>query len=239
MEADLYSLLDSDWAAWRRRTSATRALARWQAFEPALRQVSTLQELMAVFENRTILDTRDEMLLALIALAPGDCDAHRAVLQILRPGLIALTTRAMSWWGWEDASSAVVAAAVDRISRYPKYRAHRVAANLLGDVWHSVWAQRKLELRRRAGSTEEPLGLESAELVAASSEPGHGDEVMALIEEAVLRQRISPDDGRLVAMHRVAGYTNVELGRMEGKQACTIRKRRAAAEAEIAALAVA
>ena len=239
MEADLYSLLDSDWAAWRRRPSAARALARWQASEPAIRQVSTLDELMAVFENRTILDTRDEMLLALIALAPGDCDAHRAVLQIVRPGLIALTGRATPWWGWEDASSAVMAAAVDRISRYPKYRANRVAANLLGDVWHSVWAQRQLELRRRAGCTEEPLSLESADLVAASSDPGHGDEVMALIEEAVRRQRISPDDGRLVALHRVAGYTNVELGRMEGKQACTIRKRRVAAEAEIAALAVA
>jgi hypothetical protein len=239
MDADLYSLLDGDWAAWRRRTSANRALARWQASEPSIRQVSTLDELMSVFENRSILDTRDEVLLALIALAPGDCDAHRAVLQILRPGLIALTGRAATWWGWDDASSAVIAAAVDRIARYPKHRAHRVAANLLGNVWHSVWAQRMLENRRRAGCTEEPLGLESADLVPAPSDPGHGDEVMALIEEAVRQQRISPDDGRLVALHRVAGYTNVELGRMEGKKACTIRKRRVAAEAEIAALAVA
>src|SRR3954471_14655208 len=161
---------------------------------------------MSIFENRSSRDTPEKVLLALIALAPGDCDAHRAVLQIVRPGLIALTKRATSWWGWEDASSAIIAAAVDRISRYPKYRARRVAANLLGDVWHSVWAQRKLELRRRAGCTDELLGLESAELVAACSELTHGDEVMALIEEAVRLQRISAYDGRLVALHRVAGY---------------------------------
>jgi hypothetical protein len=238
MEADLFSLLDGDWHAWRSRPAAARALVRWQAAEPALREVNTLVELLSVFENRTILDTRDEMLLALIALAPSDGDAHRAVLQLLRPGLLALATRATSWWGWEDASSAVIAAAVDRVSRYPKHRARRVAANVLGDVWHTVWAQRQIEVRRQAGC-DAPLGLDVAALIEDNPEPGQGDEVMALIEEAVRRRRITTHDGRLVALHRVAGYTNVEVGRIEGKQPCTIRKHRLAAEAEIAALAVA
>lgn len=238
MAADLFSLLDSDWRSWRRRPSASRALARWQAAEPALHQVNTIDELLGVFENRNVMDTRDELLRALIEVAPCDPDAHRTVLNLLRPGLIALATRATPWWGWEDASSAVIAAAVDRISRYPKHRKCRVAANLLGDVWHSVWAQRQIELRRLAGG-DEPLTLDTALLVEATREPAKGHEVMALIDEAVRRRRITPYDGRLVALHRVAGYTNVEVGLIAGKRPCTIRKRRIAAEAQIKALAVA
>jgi hypothetical protein len=238
MEADLFSLLDCDWHAWRGRPAAIRALVRWQAAEPALRRVSTFDELLGVFENRTMLDTRDDFLLALIALAPRDVDAHRAVLQVLRPGLVARATRATPWWGWEEASSAVMAAAVDRVSRYPKHRTRRVAANLLGDVWHSVWAQRQIELRRLAGC-DEPLGLGAAAFVEDEHEPAQGDEIMALIDEAIRQRRITRRDGRLVALHRVAGYTNVEVGRIEGKQPCTIRKRRLAAEAEITALAAA
>lgn len=240
MGQDLFALLDNDWDTWLRRSSAADAMARWQAAAPMLKRVDSLGELMAVFENRAILDVRDEVLLALLGLARTDPDAHRAVLHTLRPGLVALTTRARPWWGWDDAASTVMVAALDRIGRYPAHRTSRVAANLLGDIWHSVWARRQMEQRRQAGCTD-LVGLDCIE--SQSDEPGTersgGEELMGLVDEAVRRRRISQRDGRLVALHRVFGYTNVEIGRIEGNQPCTIRKRRLAAEAEIAALAVA
>ena len=225
MDADLFTLLDDDWRMWRQRPTTVHALARWQAAEPALRRVDSLDELLAVFEDRADLDTRDELLLALLSVARSDRDAHRAVLQIIRAGLVALAMRARPWWGWEDASSTVLVAALDRIARYPAHRTSRVAANLLGDIWHSVWAQRQIELRHRAGCDEQ-VGLETIDALAADDEPVRGEELMALIDEAVRRRRITPRDGRLVALHRVLGYSNVDVGRIEGKQPCTIRKRR-------------
>jgi hypothetical protein len=213
-------------------------MARWQEAEPRVRQVDTLDDLLAVFEDRQLHDERDELLLALIRLAASDLDAHRTVVHILRAGLIGLAGRAAPWWGWEDASSAVIGAAVYRIQSYPSRRTARVAANLLGDVWHCVWAQRKRELRRLAGVTD-PLTLDDAVSIEAECEPSQSEELLALVAEAVRLRRISAGDGRLVALHRVAGYSNVEVSRMEGKQPCTVRKRRLAAEAAIAALAVA
>ncbi len=238
MEADLFTLLDNDWHEWRRRRGANRALGCWQTIEPVLGQVDTIDQLLAVFEDRGVLDTRDELLRALVTVAQRDQDAHRVVLKVLRPGLISLATRAAPWWGWEDASSAVIAAATDRISRYPRHRRCRVAANLLGDVWHSVWAQRQIELHRVAGC-DAAIGLGAALFLEDDRQPGQGDEALALISEAVRQRRITPHAARLVALYRVAGYSNVEVGRIEGMQPCTIRKHRLAAEAKIAALAVA
>jgi hypothetical protein len=236
--ADLFTLLDNDWRQWQRRRDASKALERWRSASPALNRMESVDELLAVFEDRDACDAHDELLLALLSVARVDADAHRAILQIARAGLVGLAKRARAWWDWDDASSAVIAAALDRITRYPSHRTSRVAANLLGDIWHSVWAERQIELRRRVGWGSR-VDLNTIESLADRTEPARGEELMELIDEAVRLRRISSRDGRLVALHRVLGYTNVEVGRLEGKQACTIRKRRLAAEAAITALAVA
>jgi hypothetical protein len=238
MTTDLFTLLDDDWRIWRQRRASIHALARWQTAEPSLKQVESFGELLDVFEDRGNRDTHDELLFALLSLARTDADAGRAVLQIVRAGMIPLAKRARFWWGWDDASSAVIAAALDRIARYPARRTSRVAANLLGDIWHSVWAERQIELRHHAGWDHQVVA-EQLDSLAASDEPVRGEELTALIEEAIRARRITACDGRLVALHRVLGYTNVEVGLIEGKQPCTIRKRRLAAEAAITALAVA
>jgi hypothetical protein len=236
--ADLFTLLEDDWRLWRLHRDVDGALTRWQQESPPLRVVESVDDLLAVFEDRAARDAHDELLLALLSAAQVDADAHRTLLRVLRAGLIALAARAHAWWEWDDASSAVVAAALDRIARYPGHRTSRVAANLLGDVWHSVWAERQVELRRRTGWGSR-VDLEAVDALTDRAESKRGDELMALIDEAVRLRRITPYDGRLVALHRVHGYTNVEVGRIEGKQPCTIRKRRLAAEAAITAMAVA
>lgn len=83
------------------------------------------------------------------------------------------------------------------------------------------------------------LAFVGSDFDGPGTERDEDEDVLSLVDQAVRRRRISQRDGRLVALHRVFGYTNVEIGRIEGNQPCTIRKRRLAAEAEIAALAVA
>lgn len=240
MRPDLFQLLDREWALWRRGRGPTAAFDRWPRRQPCLRPVAGFDALLAMFE-RAGADThlaRDEALLAMIRIAPKDPDAYRTVLHILRAGLINLTTKASCWWGWEEAASTVLAAAVDRINRYPEHRTDRVAANLLGDVWHSVWALRQADLRREADGIE-VVDLDGVRDLVADDAPVVGKELLALVGEAVSRGRISRRDGRLVALHRVFGFTNVEVAGMEGCQPCTVRKRRVAAETAIAELAVA
>jgi hypothetical protein len=235
MTTDLFTLLDRDWQSWSCRPDARQALVRWQASDVRLRGVCSVDELLAVFEDRAERDEHDELLFALIGLARVDADARRSVLRILRSGLVALAVRARRWSDWDDACSAVHAAALDRIGRYPAHRTSRVAANLLGDIWHSVWAERQIELRHRAGWTHR-VDIDAIETVAGRDEPGPGEELMTLIGEAIRRRRITPYDGRIVALHRVFGFSNVEVARIEGRQPCTIRKRRQDAEAAITKL---
>lgn len=240
MRPDLFALLDREWARWRAGPQAEAAFERWAAKEPCLYRAPDLDAMLAVFERRCVAThaARDEILLAMLRLAPGDPDAYHTVLHLLRAGLVNLTSRAGRWWGWEEATSTVMAAAVDRINRYPMRRTDRVAANLLGDVWHSVWALRQAERRGVVGSIE-VIELDGGHDLAADEEPDARQELLALVGEAVSMGRISRRDGRLVALHRVFGFTNVEVARLEGCQPCTVRKRRVAAETAMAELAVA
>ena len=240
MQSDLFTLLDRQWANWSRGPQPAIALARWAGREPGLHQVTDFDALLAMFERSGAAThaARDEVLLPLLRLAAVDSDAFLTVLHVLRAGLVSLTSRASRWWGWEEAASTVIAAAVERTNRYPMHRTDRVAANLLGDVWHSVWVVRQAELRRDAGVID-IVDLDDVHDLAAMEEMEGGQELLALVGEAVSRGRISGRDARLVALHRVFGFTNVEVAGIEGCRPCTVRKRRVAAESAIAELAVA
>lgn len=240
MRSELFTVLDRDWAHWRAGPRPAPAFARWATKEPVLGQLPGLGVLLGMFERsgRATHADRDEVLLAMLRLAPADPDAYRTLLHLLRPGLMNLTSRAAQWWGWEEAGSTVMASAVDRVSRYPAHRTDRVAANLLGDIWHSVWAVRQAELRQEAAGIE-VVELEAVQDLAADDEPGIGQELLALVGDAMRRGRISRRDARLVALHRVFGFTNVEVAGLEGCRPSTVRKRRVAAEAVIAELAAA
>ncbi|MDP9389199.1 MAG: hypothetical protein M3Q48_15095 [Actinomycetota bacterium] len=236
---DLFAALDEDWLRWFASPAAPAAFARWAAVEPDVASTAGMSELVQLFDRPGggTHQARDAVLLGLLRLARHDGDAHRTVLRILRAGLVNHATRARPWWGWDEAASAAVAAAVEQVRHYPMRRTGRVAANLLGDVWHAMWLVRQAERRHEAlgaGTTVDELGD-----VADRSEPPAAQQVLALVGEALDRGRISRRDARLVTLHRVFGYTNPEVATMEGCRPCTVRKRRAAAEAAILDLAVA
>ncbi|MEO7443049.1 MAG: hypothetical protein ABIW46_05890, partial [Acidimicrobiales bacterium] len=210
-------------------------------YDDGLGQVESFDALLAMFEHSRASSrtARDGVLLGVLRLAPTDPSACRTVIQLLRAGLVNLTRRAAPWWGWEEAASAVIAAAVGRINRYPMHRTSRVAANLLGDMWHAVWVQREAE-RRRETCGIELVDMANIDDVAADDNwprrrrGAAGSGRRSRQTGANLTTRRSPG-----ALHRVFGLTNVEVAGVEGCRPCTVRKRRAAAEAAIAELAVA
>ena len=240
MRPDVFTALDREWDRWCRPPVAAKAFSRWAATEPAIAGVPGFDALVAIFERPGAAShqARDEAMLALLRLARNDADAYRTLLHVMRAGLVSLKARARRWWDPEEAASVVLAAAVERIGRYPMHRRSKVAANLLGDVWHAVWIQRQVELRREAVG-DELVDATSLRDLPADDEAPAAAEVLALVGEAVRRGQVSRRDGRLVALHRVFGLSNVEVAGVEGCRPCTVRKRRVAAEAAIAELAVA
>lgn len=173
MRSDLFAGLDRDWEVWCRPSACTAALTHWGTSEPYLAGIPTVAVLLELFERpgTGTHQARDEALLALLKLAQrGDNDARRLLLRVLRAGLVNLTSRASRWWGWEEACSAVLAAALDQVDHYPMRRTHRVAANLLAEVWHMVWVQRRAELRLGDGNLN-VVDLDDLRDVPDESEP--------------------------------------------------------------------
>jgi len=236
---DLFSALDQDWARWAASPGAPAAFARWAEAEPAIANSGGMTRLLGVFDHpgSGAHHDRDAMLLGLLRIARDDADAVRTVLHILRAGLVRHAARARHWWGWEEAASATVAAAVEQVGRYPMRRTSRVAANFTCDVWHALWLARRSQLRLEA--LDAPTRLEDLGDLADTTEAPASQRVLALVTEAFDRGLISRRDARLVALHRVFGFTNPEVATIEGCRPCTVRKRRVAAEAAIIDLAVA
>jgi hypothetical protein len=235
---DAFTALDADWRLFAGSPRAASALRQWAVEDDRYRRYPTIAELRGAFETRDRVHEREALLADLVSRSPHDAPARLVVLTAIRPGLVRLAGRIAPVVGWEEASSVLIAAAVDRLSvPYPR-RLERAAARVLGDVWHQVWIRRERE-RKQDAVWGEVAAIESAANVPAPSTSDGTERFMELVEEARCDERVSPNGARLVVLHRILGYSNIEIARMEGLQACTIRKRRRQAEVEIAEIAVA
>lgn len=235
---DAFTALEADWDFFARSQRGATALRRWAAEDERYRQFASVSALRESFETREFVRERDELLADLIWRSPKDNSARLIVLAAIRPGLIRLARRIAAVLGREEASSVILSTAIDRLSiPYPR-PPERAAARVLGDVWHKVWINRERE-RKHDAFWATPLDSELAERVPAEVRCDGAEDFLDLVEEAMRDERITEAGARLVVMHRVLGYTNVEIARMEGLQACTVRKRRREAEIEIAEIAVA
>lgn len=235
---DALAALDADWNVYVESARAAGALARWQLEDNRYQAYRDVADLRQAFERRDAVDVRERLLADLVGRSPHDSDARLVVLSALRPGLVRLASRLTPAFGWEEAASVVVAVAVQRLSA-PGRRltTDRVSATVLGDIWHAAWAHRRRE-HRRESRWGERMPLEVAEAIPAH-EPDDPNELLCLLDEAVQRREIKARDARLVVLHRVLGYNNVEIAELVGFQPCTVRKRRRRAERTVAGLAVA
>jgi hypothetical protein len=235
--SDLFAALDRDWAEFSGSLEGSQALRRWRQRCPELRGFADLPALVAALRCRAHPDARDRLLVALIRLAATDHHARRAVLQVLVPGLVSVARAYGRRWGREEAESMVVAAALDRIASYPSKRMARPAANIVGDVRHSLYEARLREVALEA-ALGEPAALEEAQgCEAVASEPSASEELLDVVSYAVGEGTISLREGRLIVLHRILGVRTADIASAEGRRPGTVRKHRLKAELALAASA--
>ena len=120
--------------------------------------------------------------------APTTARRSGCMLAALRPGLVRLSRRASAFWDPEEAESAVVAAALDRLaSRTIKFPNHP-AAGVLGSVWRSVW-QRRLRERWEEDYWGRRADAEALDQVVAQRHDTPTHRVLEVIEESVRSRR--------------------------------------------------
>ena len=235
---DAFTALDVDWSTFVQSPHGARALRQWADDDDRYRQFSNVGALRESFEARDRVHEREALLADLVRRCPTEPAARLIVLAAIRPGLVRLANRIAPVLGWEEAASVMVAAALDRLSIPYSKPSERAAARLLGDIWHQVWLGRERARKEQAAWGHQD-DLELAADTPADETVDANGEFLELVEHARRTERVSKTGARLVVMHRVLGYSNVEIARMEGLQPCTVRKRRREAEVEIAEIAVA
>ena len=227
--------LHDEWLHLARSPRAVRALAGW-ASDPALRDFTNLEEVVAEIQRRGQPAESDRILLALLRRA-ADNLAAQTVLQALMPGLKSLMSAYRLNGEPEEVATAVIEAAFERIRRYPcDRRPARVAANLLHDTRQVLWRDGCRERRLRLAT--EPLTERAVSAVAsAPQDRSSTDELVDLIAEAVRLGSLRPSGARLILLTRVLDVPIDELAEETGTKALTLRKRRQRAQADLAGAA--
>jgi DNA-directed RNA polymerase specialized sigma24 family protein len=173
----------------------------------------------------------DAVLVALAARAvEGDALAARVLLQLLLPGVRRL---ARTWWAVgdrEERAAAAVAAAYDRIRRYPLVRRpRRVAVNVLMDA--------ASDLRRVVRSMPPCVesGLPPGWEPPVPDPPGANPaiELAGALRDAVDAGIVTAGDAELIAASRIGGVPLAEIARRRGAKLRTLQWRRQRAEATL------
>jgi hypothetical protein len=228
MPPSLFCSLDHDWHHQATRLRSRQALRRWAEAQPALGLFADLDQLILHVHRRGHPATSDKVLASLAGLAASDELAARALLQAMLPGLKALT-HSFGWRGdHEETAAAVVAVCWERIRTYPiERRPRRIAANILLDT-----RQRVIRQYNQPTSEADETRLEDQ----VSEATAHaGVELLGHVGEALRRCRLDPDEARLILLTRLADVPLSQLAVGSGRGLETMRRRRRAAEARLAA----
>lgn len=225
---DALALLDRDWAAYCSSPAAHRALRRWQE-RHAVPPVTGMDELLAAMQDRIDPDGRDRLVYRLVVLGGADRDACRVVLQAVRPGLSRVASTYRAWWGWEEAASMVVAAAIERIVTYPACRVDRPAANIVADVQNRLHRARARQAREEHALGQR-IAAEDLAHVAAADEPSPSDELQEVVQDALDTLRFSPAEAELVLAHRVQDVSTRSIAAERDQRPGTVRAHRRRAE---------
>lgn len=219
----LFALLDKEWESMCRSVACTRSLRDWATHDSALAGFADLAELAAHVNRPGEPAASDAVLAAVVARAPSDDLAARAVLQLLRPGCKALAESAVWLESWSERESAVIAAVYDRIRTYPFERRPRyIAANVLRDAFKALLTTRRRERELTTCSWED---LSDDELGAEDETPA-AEELVELLAWAVRRKVLPPETARLIGLSRIWDVPVEHLGRHPGQDPQTVRRRR-------------
>lgn len=226
--SDVLGLLDQDWQSYRRSTTALREFRRWKKCDTSFDRVSDLEEVIAVARGPRSQGS-DEILHALLVMAPVHPVAARVALQTLVPGLAGVVRTYRPRWGREETASMVVTAAFEKVVRYPCQRPGSPMGNLVRDVRHDLYELRLKEVALETALTNARAGR----LPAAPSPVDTGtaaEELGSVLTEALANGVIGRRQAQLIYRRRVLGVSTQTLAEAEGLRPCTIRKHRREAE---------
>ncbi len=218
----LFQQLDNEWNQIVAGCEGRRACLRWNRADPVLVHIKCPDQLVQEIRCSAAVVQSDQLLSAIVALAPHDQMAARVVLQALVPGLRTIARKLRTLADADEVEAAVVAAAWTRIRTYPHARRPRhVAANIVLDT-------RKDAIRQLRGNQEHAfLEEESLHVV-------HTDvDLLSVLREAESLGLITPADTELITATRVTGETLTRVARRSGVSSEAARKRRSRAEARL------
>lgn len=225
--------LDREWDELVRRGIADEALARWRRCKPAL-DFETVGELVAALADRDRdPESHNDILAALLELAPGDQLAARLVLHRFAPYLKRFVAD-HDPFDAEEWVAVLVASAYEAICSYPAEAGpSHATANLTREIRRRAFAA--LADRRRGDGelTEDPVVLE-AETSATHHDPFTSVDLRDFLTWAVRRRLVDQHAVDLVVQTRVGGVSVATVAAAGREGAATLRQRRWRAERRLA-----
>ena len=206
--------LNDEWTRLSNDPAAAVALQRWTHDHPVLTHPNPGNLVDWVRHHRDRPDVTDPLLAALAALSPAEPLAARILLQLVLPALTLFTARQRDR---NEAASAIVALAYERIRTYPIERRPRaIAANIVMDTRKRYYAAHHAEPAADRQAHQRHLAVDDDTLSV---------DVADLLRTALTRRRIDPVNARLLLLSRVAGVPISELAAHSGMRPSTIRQR--------------
>lgn len=221
----IFAGLYQEWAGLALAPTTTATLRRWGSEDPNLAGLATMAELEEAAHYRADPGRSNDILFALARRSGNDALAARTLLQLMLPGLYALTRRCRRLGTFDDRASMVLATAFERIRTYPLSRPGRVATNIMLDTMRRVYD---------AARTQDRLD-DHDRLDDEAPGPAQSDtsELLELLAWARQRGHLSADAAALVALVRVVEVPVTELVGRFGTDPQSIRRRRQRAEGRL------
>jgi DNA-directed RNA polymerase specialized sigma24 family protein len=222
VDQDPVARLEAEWNSFAKQQLRAR-LRSWDSVDSALRRFASGAEILRFLHGPAPAGEKDQVLHALVRLAPSEPLAARTVLQALLPGLKALSRRLFrSRSSRAEIWQFLLAAAWEQIVTYPlERRPRRIAANLLLDTLHSTLQQ----LAR-----ERPDVVELTERALPAPACASRGDVDALLARAVALGVMSAGDAELVLETRIDGRELADAAASRGTVYNTAKLRRQRAE---------
>lgn len=224
----LNQLTKTDWQHYLHSTRLRTCFESWRVKEPALARFLDPVSLVRFMRTRGSPAEKDAILAALLVWAKDDPTGALLVLEVMRPGLLRLSSRLLRDSREREELQAILLLALwEGIRRYPlARRPRRIAANLLLDAMHRALR----ELGRESGwnAARSLRAIEERQSIpAALQEEGDVD---GLLGAAVKAGAVSFEEAELILASRIDGAELSELARSAGLSYNTLKVRRQRAE---------
>jgi DNA-directed RNA polymerase specialized sigma24 family protein len=218
--------LESDWQHGLHSEELNARFRVWQSKKPVLARFAGPAAVVSFARGTSSRADKDAVLGALLVWAKHEAIGARLVLEIIRPGLLNLSSRIMrDSRDREELCSMMFLAIWEAIRSYPlARRPRRIAANLLLDTLRQTLAQ-----SADASAWRAAWSFASVETRDNGVEEVDGD-VDGLLDRAVRAGAVTRDEAELILFSRIDGVELSELARTASSSYNTMKLRRQRAE---------